>query len=104
MISKGTQMTSNILPDSVVKKATYLIRDSRQAVVAGLIPLLGLIFLLRLTQWYVMRKQYPALINGDKQHAQLSKDFREALPRLWLAVLLWPGVCLFVAGYMAVTR
>ena len=91
-------MASDTLPDVAIKKATNLVRDARQSIMAGLIPILGLIFILRLTQWYVLKKQYPALMTGDKEHAALSKEFRGALPRLWFAVLLWPTMILFMSS------
>ncbi len=80
------------LPASAVKKATNLVRDARQAIIVSLIPILGLIFILRLVQWYLLKKQFPSLITADGEHAALSKDFRAAIYRLWFAVLLWPAV------------
>ena len=96
-------MTSDTLPPVAIKKATNLVRDARQAAMAGLIPILGLIFILRLTQWYVLKKQYPALMSDDKEHAELCKEFRGALHRLWFAVLLWPCVIIFAIVYLSLS-
>ncbi len=88
------------MPDSATKKATNLVRDARQSIMVGLIPILGLIFILRLVQWYLLRKQYPALATDP---SELAKEFRSALPRLWFAVLFWPALILFIIGYFSVT-
>lgn len=85
------------LPDAAVKKATNLIRDARLSVFVGLIPLLGLVFILRLVQWYLLKKQYPALVRKGADQDELTRDFRSALPRLWVAVLLWPVLILIIA-------
>ena len=97
-------MHSETLPESAVKKANNLIRDARLAITVGLIPLLGLIYILRLVQWYLLKQQFPELASKNAQHhADLAKEFRSALPRLWFAVLLWPGVILFSIIYLSVT-
>ena len=97
-------MNSETLPESAVKKANNLVRDARLAITVGLIPLLGLIYILRFVQWYLLKNQYPVLASSDvAHHAELAKEFRSALPRLWFAVLLWPGVILFSIVYLAVT-
>ena len=84
-------MNAEELPPVAVRKATNLIRDGRLAPVVGLIPVLGLIFILRLVQWYLLKNEYPALIEGEGSPDEaLSRDFRRARLRLWLAVLLWP--------------
>jgi hypothetical protein len=91
------------LPASAVKKAANLVRDARLAVLVGLIPILGLIFILRLVQWYLLKRQFPILLTADAtEHADLTKGFRSALPRLWFAVLFWPVLILFIIGYMRV--
>jgi hypothetical protein len=97
-------MVEESLPASVAKKATNLIRDSRQAIMVGLIPLLGLIFILRLVQWYLLKRQYPMLTSSDAgERSDLAKDFRSALPRLWFAVLFWPAFVLFIIAYFSIT-
>lgn len=95
--------TAAPLPDTAVKKATNLVRDAHLAIVVGLIPILGLIYILRLVQWYLLRRQFPALVAiTDGEHAALSSDFRGALHRLWFAVLFWPLLILFIVVYSAV--
>ncbi len=93
-------MASDALPEKTAKKATNLIRDARQAIVVGLIPILGLIFILRLVQWYLLRKDYPILATDD---SKLASEFRSSLHRLWFAVLFWPGIILFIILYISVT-
>jgi hypothetical protein len=96
-------MTSDNLPDSAIKKATHLVRDARQAIMVGLIPVLGLIFILRLVQWYQLKGQYPSLAAADAgEQVGLAREFRAALPRLWFAVLFWPVLILFSVAYLAV--
>lgn len=96
-------MDTDPLPPEAIRKATNLVRDARLAVAVGLIPLLGLVFILRLVQWYLLRKQYPALLIAQGEHSSLAKQFRSALSSLWLAVLLWPVVFLIVLVYPALT-
>jgi hypothetical protein len=97
-------IASRVLPPSAIKRATHLVRDSRLALATGLIPILSLVFILRLVQWYVLRSQYAVLASGDAgQHAELVKQFKQALPRLWLAVLIWPAGFLIVLTIVAVT-
>ena len=108
-----TQMTENpyespsakpTAPPKCVKRANNLVRDARLAILVGLIPILGLIYILRLVQWYIVNKQLVALEGAVREdHAQLLKDFRSARPRLWFAVLFWPGLILFLFVYFAVT-
>jgi hypothetical protein len=95
----GDSVAVNPLPDWATKKATNIATDARLAVVVGLIPLLGLAFILRLVQWYLVRKQFPTLVIGD---SQLSRNFRGALHRLWFAVLFWPVVFLLFFIYVMV--
>ena len=92
-------MTNDVLPAPAVKKATNLVRDARLSVMVGLIRLLGLIFVLRLVQWYLLRRQYPGLGTDGSDPA---RAFRSALPRLWFAVLFWPGLVLFIIAYFSV--
>lgn len=97
-------MASEPLPEPVVKKVTNLTKDARLAVTVGLIPILGLIFILRLVQWYLLKRDYPVLVTGEVTgHPNLSKEFRSSLPRLWIAVLLWPSVFLFIFAYTSLT-
>ena len=96
-------MSSETLPDVAVKPAINLIRDSRLAIVLGLIPILGLIYVLRLVQWYLCARRFPALVGRDETDL-LSREFREALPRLWFAVLFWPVVFMAMTTYLTIER
>jgi hypothetical protein len=89
------------LPAWVTKKATNIASDARLAVLVGLIPLLGLVFILRLVQWYLLRKQFPALVTGE---SEFSGNYRAALPRLWFAVLLWPVAILAMFLYLVIAH
>jgi hypothetical protein len=96
-------MSHEPLPPKVVTKATNLVRDSSLAVVVGLIPILGLIYILRLVQWYLLRNEYPQLVDGKSGDiASLTEGFRGAKHRLWFAVLFWPVTftAMFVYGTM----
>ncbi len=97
-------MSTEELSPAIVKKATNLVRDSKMAVMVGLIPILGLIFILRLVQWYLLRKQYPILVSSDAgEHTSLANDFRSAIPNLWFAVLFWPAVVILLGTYIAMS-
>jgi hypothetical protein len=97
-------MSVDSLPDSAVKKAKNLVRDSRLATLLALIPVLGLIYILRLVQWYLLKRQFPILASADAgEHAELSRDFRLALARLWFAVFFWPVLVGFLLVYSLVT-
>ena len=54
-------------------------------------------------QWYSLRKQYPILRQADVgPHTELAAQFRGAVGRLWLAVLLWPIAIGLVLLYVMV--
>ena len=57
-------MTNDPLPAYAVKQATNLYRDARLAVLVGLIPILGLIFIFRLEQWYSLEAAVPDSDDG----------------------------------------
>jgi nitrate reductase NapE component len=88
------------IPESVVKKANNIISDARKAVLVGLIPILGIAFVGRLIEWYLLKRKCPILASDE---STLAKDFRESLSRLWFAVLLWPIVILAFVIYVKVT-
>jgi hypothetical protein len=93
-------MAVDTLSVSAAKKATNLVRDARLAILVGLIPILGLIYILRLVQWYLLKRQFPVLIAADAgEYRDLAREFRSALPRLWFVVLFWPLMILFIIGY-----
>jgi hypothetical protein len=96
-------MAADVIPASAVKKTTNLVRDARLAVLVGLIPILGLIFILRLVQWYLLRQQFPILATADAgEHSKLARDFHRALSRLWFAVLFWPLLIVCVVVYSVI--
>ena len=79
-------------------------KEEQTAVLVGLIPILSLIYILRLVQWYIVSKELADFDNADRNHhAQLLSAFRLARPRLWFALLFWPGIVAFLAIYIAVT-
>jgi|TARA_B100000959_G_C14412107_1_gene390895 hypothetical protein len=87
-----------------IKRAENIVRDARLAIILGLIPILSLIYILRLVQWYIVNKELADLDDADrKHHGQFLNAFRSARPRLWFAVLFWPGLILFLSIYIAVT-
>ena len=91
-------------PPKCIKRANNLVRDARLAILVGLIPILSLIYIMRLVQWYIVNKEIGALADTDREeYAQVLKDFRSARPRFLFAVLFWPGLLLFLFVYMAVT-
>ena len=98
-------MSAEPLPPKVITKATNLVRDSSLGVVVGLIPILGLVYILRLVQWYLLKNEYPQLLSREPGDiASLAEGFRGAKHRLWFAVLFWPvviGLALIVGvGYL----
>ena len=84
------------LPASAAKRARHLIRDAQLAIMVGLIPLLGLIYVLRLVQYYQFRNRHPGFAASGSGFAA---KFRGALPRLSFAVLFWPGVAMLIVLY-----
>jgi hypothetical protein len=103
LASASGNLDENPLPERVVKEINNLIRDARLAVLVGLIPILGLPFLWRLVQWYLLKSRYPMLISRKPGvHEKLARDFRSSIGRLWFAVLLWPIVFVICYIYMKV--
>lgn len=97
--------TDQALSEQAVKKATNIVRDARLAIVVAIIPLLGLVFILRVVQWYQLKRQCPWLISkGHGEHSELRRDFRAASFRLWFAVLFWPALFLFITVYPYFSR
>jgi hypothetical protein len=92
--------SSDLLPEKAVKKARNLVRDARLAIVVALMPPLGLVFIIRIAEWYVLRTQFPVLAVGDAgEHGELAAEFRAARNRLWFAALLWPVAILAIYIY-----
>lgn len=84
----------------IEKKAVNIGNDAEKAVLAGLIPILGLVFILRLVQWYILR---PNVVENQSIHPRIRDKFMKAQLRLWIAVLLWPCFILFLVLYVAFT-
>lgn len=101
--SSGRSILTNgdELPPAAEKKAANIVRDGRVAPMVVFVPVLSLFFILRLVQWYLLKNQYPLLVQGEgSQHEYLAKDFRAALPRLWRAVLYLPCAVLLMSIYV----
>lgn len=82
------------------KKAKNIGNDAEKAILVGLIPVLGTIFILRLVQWYILRPQ----VEGNRAlDRHIRRKFMNGKTRLWVAVFLWPVLCVFIAGYLAFT-
>ena len=93
-------MSSESIPESVTKKANSIIRDARLAILVGLIPVLGLAYIGRLIEWYLLRRNCPVLATDD---SEIAKGFRSSLSRLWFAALCWPIVALIFYVYFSLT-
>jgi hypothetical protein len=93
-------MSVDSIPESVIKKATNIIRDARLAILVGLIPVLGIAYIGRLVEWYLLRRKCPILATED---TAIARDFRASLPRLWFATLCWPIVAGLLYVYFSVT-
>lgn len=82
------------------KKARNIGNDAEKAILVGLIPILGLIFIFRLVQWYTLR---PDIEGNQAIDRHIRRKFLNGKTRLWIAVLLWPVLLLFIVGYTALT-
>jgi hypothetical protein len=99
------QSPAQIAPDTseCVRKAIGFVRDSRLALAVGAMPLLGLVYIVWLIQWYALRGKLAELDSGTAgKHAQLLRQFHAAQRRLWVAVILWPALIGVFVLYFAV--
>ena len=81
-------------------KARNIANDAEKAVLVGLIPLLGLVFILRVVQWYLLRSS----VESDQTiDINVQYRFMNSINRLWVAVLLWPVVFVIVWGAFLIT-
>ena len=80
-----------------------IVRDSALAVVVGLIPILGLIYIVRLVQWYQLNPQIITLHQSGDISDEFAVDFSGARVRLWVAVLMWPAIILAMFVFIVVT-
>ncbi len=82
----------------LAKKAKNIGNDAEKAILVGLIPILGLMFIIRLVQWYMLRQH----VEGNQAiDRHIRRKFMDGKFRLWVAVLLWPLLIVFIAGYLA---
>ena len=88
------------MSEAMVKQANNIISDARKAILVGLIPILGLAFIGRLIEWYLLKRKCPGLATDE---GKLAKDFRESLPRLWFAALCWPMIIVVFVIYLKLT-
>lgn len=98
------------IPPREAKRLANLLRDSKTVIAVGLFPLLGLLLIPRLIQWYRLAARYPGLVwSSDppwgSDAGRLASEFREAKPRFWFAILFWPAFALIAFVSVAwVTR
>jgi hypothetical protein len=93
------------LPLEAAKKVRNVIHDAKYAVLVGLIPLLGVAFILRLAQWYSLARKYPDLTAKNLQtDVTLRAAFQSALPRFWFAVVFWPGLLVVTVVMIVMSR
>jgi hypothetical protein len=92
-------LLEELIGTSDVRSAANLLRDSRTVIAIGFFPLLGLLVIPRLVQWYRLSARYPVLtlpidseLMTDQQ--RLICDFQEARLRFWFAVLFWPVIAM----------
>lgn len=82
------------------KKARNIGNDAEKAIVVGLIPILGLVLIMRLVQWYRLRPQ----IEGNQAiDRSVRRKFLNGKNRLWFAALFWPILIVVIVGYTALT-
>ena len=93
-------MIRNMDNAKIEKKATNIGNDAEKAVLVGLIPLLGLVFVLRLVQWYVLR---PQVAGNESINPEVRDRFNKGQFRLWFAVLFWPVLILVLVLYIVLT-
>ena len=84
-----TEFTTPMDFDKLERKAKNIGNDAEKAVLVGLIPVLGLIFIWRLYQWYALRSEIESNMAVDRR---IRSKFMDGKFRLWFAVLLWPVV------------
>lgn len=80
----------------LITKAKNIYRDSALAVFVGLLPFLGLIYILGLVQWYQFKLQIEAMHQSGDVSGEFAVDFSGTRTRLWVEVLIWPGIILLL--------
>lgn len=96
--SRRSTSENNPAASKLEVKARNIANDAEKAVLVGLIPLLGLAFILRVVQWHLLRPSVEADQTIDKN---VRYRFMNSKIRLWAAVLLWPAIIVIVwAGFL----
>ena len=82
------------------KKAKNIGNDAEKAILVGLMPILGLIFIFRLVQWYNLR---PKVEGNPEIDRHIRRKFLNGKTRLWFAILLWPVIAVSISAYLMIT-
>jgi uncharacterized membrane protein len=85
------------------KQIQNIIRDGNIALLAGFIPILGLVFIIRLVHWYQLKPKVESLKQRKAIKQETYKKFKSAGLSIWVGVLLWPVVILTVVIYLLIT-
>lgn len=85
------------------KQIQNIIRDGNIALLAGFVPILGLLFILRLVHWYQLKPKVESLKNRKAIKRETYKKFKSAGLSIWVGVLLWPVVITIVVVYLLVS-
>ena len=80
------------------KKAKKIGNAAEMAILVGITPVLGLLFIPHLVQWYMLRSSVKGnqLIDLD-----IRNKFSRGITYLWIGVLLWPMLVIILTGYIA---
>ena len=98
--SRRSASENNPAASKLEVKARNIANDAEKAVLAGLIPLLGLVFILRVVQWYLLR---PSVESDHTIDKNVRYRFMNSKIRLWIAVLLWPAIIVIIWAALAIT-
>lgn len=79
------------------KKAKNIGNDAEKAILAALIPIIGLVFILRLVQWYLLRPK----IEGNQQiDRHVRRKFMNGKARLWFGATFWPALMVLMTVFL----
>ena len=98
--SRRSNSENNPTASKLEVKARNIANDAEKAVLVGLIPLLGLVYILRIVQWYLLRPNVESDQTIDKN---VQYRFMNSKTRLWVAVLLWPAIIVIVCAAYLIT-
>ena len=93
----------NTQNSKINKQIKNIIRDGNIALLAGFVTILGLVFILRLVQWYQLKPKVESLKNRKAIKKETYKKFKSAGLSIWVGVLLWPVVIAITVVYLLVT-